>query len=559
MSPIIAKAMDTLFLLHADHEQNASPSTVRLAGSTGSDPYAVRCGRLSSSKDGGCPLHHTSFGDLPVYTIDELIYKKAPSLLLGTVDKFAQIVRTQSLQTGPNKREDKWRVHGGSLLFGVGENRRPPELIIQDELHLISGPLGTITAIYESAIDRICTFEGVPPKVIGSTATIRRASDQVKRLFDRQVFQFPPAVIDHDDSCFAVTDLDVPGRFYVGVTTAGRSAKFALASVQAALLQRASEDDVVPDIDRDPWWTVLTYFNSLRELGGALVMVHDDVPAAMEIRSKLERRPLRSIKEVRELTSRLPSEEIPEMLELLQRKYQAPKDPQDIDIVLATNMISVGVDIPRLGAMVVNGQPRSMAEYIQATSRVGRNNVPGLIFTIYNAHRPRDLSRYEAFRTWHGALYREVESTSVTPYAPRAREKALHAAVVALGRHLIPALREDPPNLDTALAGELQQLAECIVLRARRSADPQHTEEHDVRAAIQKFIDLWQRRCDVQAGGVKSFWDDYDPASALMLSWEEEARRRQLGRGNSAAQPTPNSMRDVEPSVWFRLVPGLGD
>ncbi len=517
-----------------------------------SGPYVVRCGRRKQAT-GTCVLHHSNFGALPIFTIDQLVFEHAPSLLLGTVDKFAQIVRTQTTTTGAGP-SDKVRRHGGSWLFGQQRGTRPPELIIQDELHLISGPLGTITAIYEAAIDRICTVDGLPPKVIGSTATIRRAQDQVQRLFDRKVFQFPPSVIDHDDSCFAVVDRKVPGRFYVGVTTAGRSAKFSLASVQASLLQRASEPAVVPKASADPWWTVLTYFNSLRELGGALVMVHDDVPAAMTIRSGLVGSTVRQIGRVTELTSRLASEEIPELLDELNRPVGGP-DPQDIDVVLATNMISVGVDIARLGAMIVNGQPRSMAEYIQATSRVGRNKVPGLVITIYNAHRPRDLSRFEAFRSWHSALYREVEATSVTPYAPRAREKALHAAVVALARHLVPGLR-DVPDLDAARAANLRALADCIVHRARRVDDPRYTEEHQVRDEIDQFIQRWEHRHDQTA--IERYWDDRRPERALLLSWEEEARRRQLQRGGTAARPTPNSMRDVEPSVWFRLVPGLG-
>jgi hypothetical protein len=511
-------------------------------------PWIVACG----SKRASCTLARETFGALPIHTIDELVFDHAPSLVLGTVDKFAQIVRTQSLQVGPGPN-DMRRLHGGSHLFGIAQNHRPPELIIQDELHLISGPLGTITAIYEAAIDRICTFEGVPPKIVGSTATIRRAEDQVRRLFDRTVFQFPPPVIDHDDSCFAVVDRNVPGRVYLGVSTAGRSAKFTLASLAASILQRAHEDAVIPPSSRDPWWTLLLYFNSLRELGGALVMLHDDVPAAIGVRATLAGSPRRRPTGITELTSRISSEDIPTILEGLKRRWNAPTSPQEYDVVLATNMISVGVDIPRLGVMVVNGQPRSMSEYIQATSRVGRNKVPGLVVTAYNAARPRDLSHFEAFRTWHGALYREVEATSVTPWAARAREKALHAAVVALARHLDPELTEDA-SIAAAQHREshLLQLAHFLVARARASDDA-YPEHKGVEVEVAAFIRQWRDR----ASGLKRYWNDFKPAEALLYSWEEEARRRQVGSDTGAAQPTPNSMRDVEPSVWFRLVSNL--
>src|SRR5262249_53360159 len=202
---------------------------------------------------------------LPVHTIDEVVYEVRPSLLIGTVDKFAQIVR----------RDETARL--------LGRGVRPPDLILQDELHLISGPLGTVVGLYEASIDQIGSRGGGPPKVIGSTATSRRAREQVLRLFNREVAQFPPPAIDWNDSCFAVKDDSVPGRIYVGVTSAGRSPKFTLQAVCAALMQRAAASERVlhSDAERDPYWTLVAYFNSMRELGGALVMMLDDVNDSM--------------------------------------------------------------------------------------------------------------------------------------------------------------------------------------------------------------------------------------------------------------------------------------
>src|SRR5262249_18574810 len=154
-----------------------------------------------------------------LYTVDQDIYRSRPTLLIGTVDKFAQVVRRK--EVGP--------------LFDCG-GKAPPDLIIQDELHLISGPLGSLVGLYEAGIDLMLMRQGSPPKVIGSTATIRRAADQVTALFCRNVCQFPPPAIDAARSGFATpaSATDMPGRVYAAVTTAGRSAKFTLQAVSGS-------------------------------------------------------------------------------------------------------------------------------------------------------------------------------------------------------------------------------------------------------------------------------------------------------------------------------------
>ena len=199
-----------------------------------------------------------SAAPLPVWAVDEDVYAFRPTLLIGTVDKFAQIVRRP-------ETADLFAVH------------RPlqPQLILQDELHLISGPLGTVSGLYESALDLILSARGTRPKIIGSTATIRRAPDQVLALFDRRTCQFPPTGLVAENSGFTVVDRNLPGRRYVGVTTAGRSAKFTLQAVSASLLQTAFGG--LAEDERDAYWTLVAYFNSLRELGGALVLMQDDV------------------------------------------------------------------------------------------------------------------------------------------------------------------------------------------------------------------------------------------------------------------------------------------
>jgi hypothetical protein len=465
---------------------------------------------------------------IPIWTVDDDVYREVPSLVIGTIDKFAQITRKPE----------------SGVLFGLGKPYDPPDLIIQDELHLISGPLGTMAAVYEIAIDQLCTREGHRPKIIGSTATIRRAAEQVRALFDRETLQFPPPGIDADDSCFAVRDPGANVREYVGTTTAGRSAKFTLQAVCASLLQSAGSPGL-SDAARDPYYTLVAYFNALRELGGALVLMQDDVGDSLRQFAARRAETAREVAIIEELTSRVTQVEIRDKLRQL--GYPAG-NPEVIDVVLASNMISVGVDILRLGLMVVNGQPKGIAEYIQATSRVGRGNLPGLVVTIYNNGKARDRSHYETFRTWHSTLYREVESTSVTPFASRARDRSLHAALVAMVRHLLPGMKTDPILKAGSLSG-IAELVELIVRRAGR-IDPEETT--GVELQLKEIIEVWQGR-----SGLRRYWNDQQRNTSLLISAEKAAALRAAGRAMGTAWPTPNSMRSVEPGTPFTVVEAL--
>lgn len=487
--------------------------------SAAGDRVEARC----KSKD--CALS----GLLPVWTVDEDIYAQQPSLIIGTVDKYAQIVRNQ--KTG--------------RLFGRGTEAAPPDLIIQDELHLISGPLGSLVGLYETAVDALCTTDGgVRPKVIGSTATIRRAPDQILRLFDRGSFQFPPPGLHRSNSGFAVEDRDDPdrgyvagpARRYVGVPTVGRSAKFTLQATAASLLQSAASDDL-PAASRDGYWTLVNYFNSLRELGGALVLMRDDTLRTIEQLAKIRGEDEREADSQIELTSRVRSGDIPRFLADLGRDH---KDEDRVDIVLASNMISVGMDVPRLGLMLVNGQPKTIAEYIQATSRVGRDRrAPGLVLTVYNAAKSRDRSRYESFATWHQSLYREVEATSVTPFAPRAMDRALHAPLVAMARHLVPGM--DDPSQAERHEEEIAGLIEQIVARVERT---DKGSANRAEKMLDEFLQTW-----IDHQGLEDYWNDHH--DALLISAEADAER---GRRTATQKPTPNSMRSVEAASKFVLI-----
>jgi len=466
---------------------------------------------------------------MPLWIVDEDVYSFRPSLLIATVDKFARL---------------PW-LERSSSLFGLGKPRRlPPELIIQDELHLISGPLGTIVGLYETAIDALAQNGPVGPKIIASTATIRGAAEQVRGLFDRKVVQFPPPAIDARDTFFAreIGTSVTPGRVFVGVHAAGKSGKTALLRVYAVLLQRIYEHRSEP-VFRDPYWTLVGYFNSLRELGGARRLVDDDVRARIRgLASGLGQASRgRELEAVRELTSRAASSEIPEILE--QMAYTMEHGGA-LDVLLATNMISVGVDIDRLGLMVVNGQPKATAEYIQATSRIGRR-YPGLVVTLYNASRPRDRSHYETFRTYHSALYRHVETSSVTPFSPRARDRALHAVAIAMIRHLLPEMSpEDAAGRLRADGKGTRAVVEAIMERVR-SVDP--SEQEEVRAQLEAVLERWQLLA--RAETLRYGRDPRNPDAPHLMEPVES------GAEGFAGFLTLNSMRDVEPETELRVLP----
>lgn len=479
-------------------------------------------------EDDGCTLGR-KFGLWPVFTVDEDIYRERPTLVIGTIDKFALIT---------TKREV-------ARLFGFG-TLQSPDLIIQDELHLISGPLGTIAGVYETAFDWLLRKGKRRPKVIGSTATIRRAADQIKALFDRSSCQFPPPGLDHDDSGFAVRDRDKAPRTYLAVTTAGRSAKFTLQAAAGSVLQATGGAGGIADQERDGYATLLAYFNSLRELGGAIVQMLDDVPDSMALYANQRGEVVRKNAPPRELTSRVSQKEIIEILSEL--KIETGKVGA-VDVVLATNMVSVGVDVSRLGLMLMNGQPKTRSEYIQATSRVGRSVFPGLVVAVLNAAKPRDRSHYETFFGWHSSIYRDVEATSVTPFASRARDRALRAALVAMIRHSDPAMAQRP-KLEDAPPGLLQDVVEEI---ERRVLAVDQRESDACGKELDDHLYNWESRSPT------FYSNPYNINKSLLVSADLNARRRAMGRLPPDAWPTMNNMRSVEASTPFRMAEVLTD
>jgi hypothetical protein len=445
---------------------------------------------FSKAKSGGLGL--------PVVVVDEEIYHRPPTMMIGTVDKFAMMAWRGQVRTLFGKASQECLRHGllwpdapctGNHNASGGHpkvsaravhNIRPPDLIIQDEFHLISGPLGTMVGLYETAVDEMSawTLDGktVRPKVIASTATVRKAKEQVNNVFLRKVAVFPPHGLDIEDNFFSVqrSVADKPGRLYVGVCSPGSSRPAVLIRLYSALLTAAQSLYDRFGQAADPYMTVVGYFNSLRELGGMRRLAEDDVQTrAYRVQMSTVARPglsQRAVKVVEELTSRVSSRDIPKKLDQLEvvfKKTWNKDDTRAIDVVLATNMLSVGVDVNRIGLMAVNGQPKSTAEYIQATSRVGRA-FPGIVFTVLTWSRPRDLSHYESFEHYHATFYKHVEAQSVTPFAPRAMDRGLTGTMVSLLRLSEEGMNPNPgaATLNSSVNAEAANVKDLISDRA---------------------------------------------------------------------------------------------
>ncbi|MEH2350946.1 MAG: DISARM system helicase DrmA, partial [Nostoc sp.] len=522
---------------------------------------------------------------LPVLAVDEPIYRRLPCFMIATVDKFASLpwVGETGALFGRVERHDKDGFYSpvypgrGKALDG---NLPPPDLIIQDELHLISGPLGTMVGLYETAIDALCSREingqKIRPKIVASTATVRRATKQIQALFGRnEVDVFPPPGPDRRDSFFAKT---VPAeeknaRTYVGIAAQGRSLKVVLLRTYLALLGVAQKEwlaaggDKNPDNPADPYMTLLGYFNSLRELGGSRRIVEDEVNSRL-IRYSQRKRVGKTSglfadrkidDEPEELTSRVSTSEVADTKSRLESTFDKK---ERVDVVLATNMISVGLDITRLGLMVVLGQPKTAAEYIQATSRVGRDeDRPGLVVTLLNVHRPRDRSHYERFFAWHATFYRAVEATSVTPFSPRAIDRGIAAITVALARLGHSGMTAPLRAIDILQhRNELNFVIDAIAQRAEMhdkeldGADAE-TLRQKVRGRVQDLLDLWERIAGEKIN--LQYQREVGEAPPLLFDpLDPELEKKPLQERKFKAQ---RSLRDVEPTVnlWVRNPDGF--
>lgn len=497
-----------------------------------------------------CPQEDCDFTSrLPIQIIDDELYRNPPTLLFGTVDKFAMM---------------PWDGRIGSF-FGVASDNRAPELIIQDELHLISGALGTMVGLYETAVDAICGKKGIYPKIIASTATIRRAKAQCSVLYNRDVVQFPAPGLDSRDSFFAREagvsyENGVFGRKYVGIMPSGKTKAMTEIRAMAALLQKVYTMDL-PDEIKDKLWTLTVYFNSLKDLGKAATLVDDDVKDFIIRTANRMFTSRRLIVGSDELTSRVTTTELNETLDKLEKlefSYEniAAKRYAS-NVLLATNMISVGIDIARLNVMLMVGQPKLTSEYIQASSRIGRS-FPGVAFVQYDATKSRDRSHYERFRAYHESFYRFVEPTGATPFSKPARERALHAVLTAIIRQRA-GLGDDRSaqyfNKET-FADKIAETEAFIIERIRnindRADNGLKDDIEEVMSEIKAFFDSWQKTID-ECNEVGTQRVPLYFGRRFMVKPPAASEKRLLKQYNSAGQDsaieTMTSMRSVDTQV----------
>lgn len=498
---------------------------------------------------------------IPVYFVDEEIYSKCPTVILATVDKFAY------LPWHPNAnalfgRVDRRCERDGYIAMGNTDHPKrhsatdhlpaasvhtikpfaPPELIVQDELHLITGPLGTIYGAYETMIQELCTYtvdgQKILPKYVVSTATIKNAEEQTRCLYARkETVQFPPNGFVSSDSFFTkeIPLEENPFRRYVGISGMGQSVKTTLLRVYAVVLQTAfvlsEQEEYKPLID--PYYTLIGYFNSIRELGGAVRLLQDDIPARIyRLEKKYNYAKSRKIFQRVEITSRINSTKIGEILKKLEISYG---DKACYDTAIATNMIAVGMDVDRLGLMTVIGQPKQNSEYIQATSRIGRT-YPGVVFTIYNPYRPRDLSHYENFTGYHAQLYRHVEGTTATPFSDRARDRVLHALIISAMRLKYPQMgvNSGAKNIVSLTNDEINAIIDVI---EERLTIVNPSARLDTKAEIEQFIDKWKKLA-IDKKDLRYYVVDTEKYNRLMNYYGEHTAKDE--------KPTLNSMREVE-------------
>lgn len=502
-----------------------------------------------------CPQESCFFnleGSLPIQVVDEELYDNPPTLLFGTVDKFAML---------------PWNPKIGAF-FGIGTPNRSPELIIQDELHLISGPLGTMVGLYEAAIDALCKSKGISTKIIASTATIRRAVEQCASLYNRSINQFPHPCIDAEDSFFAresVVDYEkgIFGRRYVGLMPSGKTKAMMEIRSISAMLQKIYGMDLDDEV-KDKYWTLTVYFNSLKDLGKCSTLVDDDVKdfikrMAYRIGTAKD---ARMITNADELTSRVSTTQLNQTLDKLEKLAYSKENIENkrwpSNVLLATNMISVGIDVARLNVMLLVGQPKLTSEYIQASSRVGRE-FPGVAFTMYDASKSRDRSHYEQFKGYHESFYRHVEPTGVTPFSKPARERALHAVVISLLRQLNIELSDEKGVTEFSrdkYSKEIERITEYIVSRSRsitnRINPNMATGDTEIHDEIALLLEQWEELMN----GYDSDHFYYGEKFMVMPPDKEDGRLMKVYNTSrfDPAFDTMTSMRNVDVSSGSSVV-----
>lgn len=516
---------------------------------------------------------------IPAYTVDEQIYGRCPTIVVATADKIARLAFEPRIASIFGNVTEYNSCYGflregylpGSATKICKESENvlvspfsPPNLIVQDELHLIDGPLGSMFGLYEIIVNDLCSNYGTMPKVIASTATIKHANTQIRSLFDREIFQFPPYGLDFDDSFFIhypstedAWNETRPGRIYIGVCAPGRGSHTPLVRIWSRLLKTGNDMRGFENIEY--FWTIVGYFNAIRELGGALALYRQDIVERLEkisIGADLRGIDHSDPSKVIELSSRIDSTRLPSILkELEQSKKSVGNNP---DAIFATSMFGTGVDIPHLSLMAVHGQPKTTSAYIQATGRVGRK-YGALVLTFLRASRPRDMSHYEMFVNYHNNIYKEVEPVSVSPFSEGALNKGLGPAIVSLLRNM-----RDPHVtwwdgghgnviLDPDSENDIDKVINIFQNRIANLPESvkQGKSQQSIKDSINIKLDKWKYLAS--QSDISLVFNEYilfaDPKKDVILG---DPAHKHAGR-KVVYTNAPQSLRDVEETTGFEV------
>lgn len=502
-----------------------------------------------------CEFGASNNSILPCKTVDESLYDNPPTLLLATVDKFAMLA---------------W--DGRAEVFFGGKGKRPPELIIQDELHLISGALGSMVGLYEVGIETALIKRGIYPKYIASTATIRNASEQVKQLYGKSSAVFPPAGLEHDDSYFArtVPITEKPGRLYVGYMAFSKSKRDSLEPLSSLIAIAPQVHFAGKPEYKDAWWTQLVYHGSLKGVSASDASFKGPITRSIqqklfeyaqeltEDEHKSRNEEINRLLNVKSLTSLQGAERNNQTFAELEESYKSSKV---VDVALATNMISVGLDVERLAVMIINGQPLTTSEYIQASSRVGRGDIPGVVFINYYKSQTSSLSHYENFRSYHESFYRYVEPTSLTPFTYQALKKALHASlIIALRMSGIGLVANGSADLFDSKNQDISLIVQMLKGRIRNAIEgPFDTDlqRQDQTIKLETTLDMleelveeWSQHAQESKQKRRQLhFNSKDRAADSLIKTHDVEKK--------ALWDTQTSMRNVEDSTLVNTIRGL--
>lgn len=512
---------------------------------------------------------------IPGYTVDEHIYSKCPTVIISTADKIARLAfepKAASIFGNVSHFNEYYGYHrefvnrneytnliNESILL---ENKlKPLDLIIQDELHLIDGPLGSLFGLYEFIVDSIIKSNDGNPKYIASTATIKNTELQSKRAFSKNLFQFPPYGLTIDDNFFVREDFDEniwdeknPGRVYMGVYSPGRGPITPLIRLWSRIFdtsERNKFDDYI-----SYYWTLVGYYNSMRELGGGGALYREDIVERLkqiESNRKLSIEPF-------ELSSRLSSTEIPLKLSEIELDGENKNEIPNIDAILSTSMFGTGVDVSHLSLMVVNGQPKTTSSYIQATGRIGRSH-GGLVVTFFKAGRPRDLDHYETFPSYHYRLHLGVEPVSVSPFSEGALKKALGPAIVSFLRNSVSENqewlnKEEGFFIKNSRANTDTNNLRNFLKNRLKSCDIKQREIDHVLDYFDSQIDHWKAiRLDDDE---KLYYNEhfmfkkYPVKNVVLGDIKHNKPNKKLNKKFKAVyKNAPQSLRDIEDTIGF--------